>query len=93
MDKVKARVVVTGRVQGVAFRASTRHMARELGLAGWVRNLDTGEVEAAFEGPRETVETAVAWCHHGPPSARVTACDVTWEPPGDGPNPFEVRYA
>jgi acylphosphatase len=92
VENVRARVVIEGRVQGVAFRASTQHMARKLGLSGWVRNLDTGDVEAAFEGPRATVETALAWCRHGPPAARVTACEVRWEPLGDATQPFEVRY-
>lgn len=93
MANVRARVVVEGRVQGVAFRASTQQMARRLGLAGWVRNLDNGDVEAAFEGPPETVESAVAWCRQGPPSARVTGCQVSWEPVGDASLPFEIRYS
>ena len=91
MDTARARVVVAGRVQGVWFRASTRDVAEGLGLAGWVRNLPTGEVEAVFEGPRDRVDRAVAWCRTGPPSARVDRCEVMWEPP-QGEPPFRVRY-
>lgn len=93
MTQVRARVVVTGVVQGVAFRANTRQMARGRGLSGWVRNLDDGGVEAVFQGPREGVEGAVAWCRCGPPAARVDHCVVSWEPPGEEPNPFVTRYS
>jgi acylphosphatase len=92
VDNVKAHVVVQGRVQGVCFRAATRDMARELELAGWVRNLSTGEVEASFEGPRETVEQAVAWCRRGPAAALVTGCEVSWHAAEGAAAPFEVRY-
>lgn len=91
MDRVRAHVRVEGRVQGVWFRASTREVAEGLRLAGWVRNLPGGEVEAAFEGPREAVEEAVAWCGEGPPGARVDRCAVSWEPPVGAKPPFEVR--
>jgi len=91
VSAVRALVIVSGRVQGVYFRASTRDMARARSLAGWVRNLPDGDVEAVFEGPRDGVEAAVAWCRHGPPGARVDHCDVIWaEPTGDGP--FAIRY-
>lgn len=91
MSRVRAHVFVVGRVQGVWFRASTRDMARELGLAGWVRNLPDGGVEAVFEGPRAAVERAVAWCRTGPQAARVDHCDVIWEDP-EGLAPFAIRY-
>lgn len=91
MNAVRARVMVDGLVQGVWFRASTRDIARGLGLAGWVRNLVTGGVEAVFEGPRERVEQAVAWCRTGPPGARVDHCDVIWEEPV-GDSAFSIRY-
>ena len=87
----RARVLVTGRVQGVWFRASTRETAIELGLRGWVRNLPSGQVEAVFEGPRESVEQALEWCSHGPPSARVDDRAVIWESPV-GEEAFRVRY-
>lgn len=91
MDRVRAQVRVEGRVQGVWFRASTRDVAAGLGLAGWVRNLPTGEVEAAFEGPREAVEAALAWCAQGPAGARVDRCEVSWQPATGAQPPFEIR--
>lgn len=91
MDRVRAHVRIEGLVQGVWFRASTRDRAAELGLSGWVQNLPTGEVEAAFEGSRDAVEQALAWCRRGPPGARVDRCDVSWEPLGGANAPFTVR--
>lgn len=75
----RARIVVTGIVQGVAYRASAQAEAEGLGLTGWVRNLPDGRVEALAEGPRARVESLVAWCWRGPPLARVSDVSVTWE--------------
>ena len=77
----RVRVVVTGRVQGVFYRATCASLAREAGLAGSVRNLPGGGVEAVFEGSDEGVERLVAWCGRGPDRARVEAVEVTSEPP------------
>jgi acylphosphatase len=74
----KVRLLIRGRVHGVFFRQSTRERAQELGLVGWVRNLENGMVEVEAEGKRDLVEQLVAWCHKGPPSARVDAAEVTW---------------
>jgi acylphosphatase len=73
-------VVVSGRVQGVFFRANCAAKARELGLGGHVRNLPDGRVEAAFEGPEEGVDAMVAWCRRGPELARVDDVEVISEP-------------
>jgi len=89
-DRVRAHVFATGRVQGVYYRANTRETANELGLDGWVRNLDDGRVEAVFEGPRESVEAAVEWCHDGSPAARVEAVDVEYGE-AEGVEGFEIR--
>ena len=78
---VRARVVVTGRVQGVFYRASCRDEAAGRGLAGWVRNNPDGSVEAAFEGPDSNVREMIAWCRVGPPSAAVKDVSVAWEAP------------
>jgi acylphosphatase len=75
---VKVRLLIRGRVHGVFFRQSTRERARELGLIGWVRNLENGMVEVEAEGKRDLLEQLVAWCHIGPPSARVDGAEVTW---------------
>jgi acylphosphatase len=63
--------VVTGRVQGVSYRASTVDEARRLGLVGWVRNNPDGAVELEAEGEPAQIDALLAWCKHGPPSARV----------------------
>ncbi len=64
-------LIIHGRVQGVFYRGWTVETARGLGLAGWVRNLSDGTVEAHLEGQREAVERMIAAMHEGPPSARV----------------------
>jgi acylphosphatase len=86
----RAHVSVAGRVQGVYFRARTAEEAQRLGLSGWVRNTPQG-VEAVFEGSRETVERAIAWCHQGPPHAVVDTVDIAWEDP-EGLEGFSIRY-
>ena len=92
MAPARVHLVVSGRVQGVAFRASTADAARRLGLRGWVRNLPDGRVEAEAEGDRPQVEALVAWCRRGPPAARVLDLEVTWgEPRGDLAG-FEIRH-
>lgn len=88
----RARVRVTGRVQGVYYRQSTVEMANGLGLTGWVRNQPDGSVEALFEGEKTAVDRAIAWCHHGPPRAAVDEVAVEWL---DGPAEcvgFATRY-
>jgi acylphosphatase len=88
----RAHVVISGRVQGVAFRIATVEEAQRLGLDGWVRNLRDGRVEALVEGERPKVEALVAWCHHGPPPARVMDVQVSWEPAQGGLGPFDITY-
>jgi acylphosphatase len=92
MEEVKAHCLISGRVQGVFFRASTRQMAEPLGLSGYVRNLPSGQVEAVFEGPKGTVEKAVEWCRQGPPTARVSGVDVNWSAADGQFQGFGVRY-
>jgi acylphosphatase len=89
-DIVRAHVFVSGRVQGVFFRASCADQAKSLGVGGWVRNVPDGRVEAAFEGPRERVDEAVRWCRHGPPYAAVDHVEVDFEAPA-GETTFRVR--
>ena len=85
------RVRVHGRVQGVWFRGSTRDEARRLGLAGWVRNLEDGSVEAHVQGDPSAVEAMVAWCRVGPPLAAVTRLDVDEVDRDDTLTGFDVR--
>ena len=90
MATIGRRVLVTGLVQGVWFRQTTADVAREAGVAGWVRNLPDGRVEALLEGEPMAVEAVVAWCHRGPPAARVDSIDITDVPP-TGAADFAVR--
>ena len=73
---VRARVIATGRVQGVWFRDACRDVARTEGVRGFVRNRADGAVEAEFEGSEPAVDRMVAWCRIGPPRARVDHVDV-----------------
>lgn len=68
-----ARFIVTGRVQGVFFRASTRERALQLGVAGYAKNRPDGSVEVIVSGSREALDELDGWLHHGPPAARVEA--------------------
>jgi acylphosphatase len=77
---VRKRLRITGRVQAVAFRASTVTTARMLGLAGWVANRADGSVEVVAEGDEARVAALIRWCHYGPPAARVDHVAVTDEP-------------
>jgi acylphosphatase len=87
----RKRVLVSGFVQGVFFRDSCRSQAQRAGVAGWVRNLDDGRVEAVFEGEPAAVDRLVAWAHDGPPHAAVRAVEVVDEEP-EGLARFEVRW-
>ena len=89
---MRARIVVRGRVQGVAYRASTLRKARDLGLTGWVRNLPDGSVELEAQGDPAAIDALLAWCHQGPPMARVTAVEVDELAPGEPAAGFEVRH-
>jgi acylphosphatase len=71
MNAIRIRALVSGRVQGVFFRAETREQARRLGVAGWVRNLSDGRVEVLAEGEALSVRNLMDWCRNGPPHARV----------------------
>ncbi|HUS29104.1 MAG TPA: acylphosphatase [Kofleriaceae bacterium] len=87
----RIRAIVSGRVQGVSYRASTADKARQLGLAGWVKNLPDGSVELEAEGSPDQVAALVTWCHHGPPAARVDNVTVEELSPTGGDD-FDVRY-
>jgi acylphosphatase len=69
--KIRATVIVRGRVQGVAFRHHTAQAAARHGVTGWVMNQPDGSVQACFEGEEENVEAQVEWCRRGPVQARV----------------------
>jgi acylphosphatase len=75
------RVLVSGLVQGVFYRATCATRADQAGLAGFVRNLPDGRVEAGFEGASDAVEEMIRWCERGPGHARVDRIEVISEPP------------
>jgi acylphosphatase len=79
MKKRRAHVWITGRVQGVFFRAYTRDAAQMIGVTGWVRNLPDGRVEAVFEGESGKVEKMIEWCGEGSPMSRIEKVEILEE--------------
>jgi acylphosphatase len=77
--KITRHLAITGRVQGVGYRFYTQRKARELGVAGWVRNRRDGSVEALFAGPADDVRQMLDRCREGPPASRVTAVTILEE--------------
>ncbi|MGB3682308.1 MAG: acylphosphatase [Rubrobacteraceae bacterium] len=90
-DKDRAHVYISGNVQGVFFRDSTRQKAEELGLNGWVENTPDGRVEALFEGPADKVREMLGWCEEGPTQATVEDVEAEREQPEEDLQGFEVR--
>ena len=91
-DLVRARFLVTGRVQGVSFRQFTIDEARALGVRGWVRNLPDGRVEAEAEGERAAVEALLRACRRGPPPAQVDDLEVVWAAHAGDLGTFAARF-
>lgn len=89
--RIRRRVTVRGRVQGVFFRGSTEEQARRTGVDGWVRNLPDGGVEAVFEGEPAAVEALLAFVGQGPRHAEVQSVEVVQEPTA-GEQGFRVRF-
>ncbi|MGF3523095.1 MAG: acylphosphatase [Candidatus Bathyarchaeia archaeon] len=90
--KARAHVWVSGRVQDVFFRQATKREANSLGVKGWVRNLPDGKVEAVFEGEEDVVKMLLEFVKQGPPRAKVSKLDVTWEEPTGEFRTFSVVY-
>ncbi|PSP83497.1 acylphosphatase [Halobacteriales archaeon QS_6_64_34] len=91
MSRKRVRVYVSGQVQGVFFRGTTRDNAQEKGVDGWVKNLDDGRVEAVFEGDPDAVDEMVDFCYEGSEMASVSTVEVTEEEP-EGIDDFRIRY-
>lgn len=87
---IARRVRITGRVQGVFFRAWTRDEARSIGVQGWVRNCPDGAVEAHLEGDEGEVDELIRRMRHGPPHAKVTDLKIS-DVPVENLGRFEVR--
>lgn len=85
-------MIISGQVQGVWFRASTRDKAEQLGLKGWVKNTPDGSVEAVFEGEENLVQEMLEWCHHGPPLANVENVKVKKQSISNCFDRFSVKY-
>ena len=91
-EKIRAHIIVSGRVQGVYFREQTRKGAKKLDISGWVKNLEDGRVEAIFEGEKGKVEKMIDWVRQGPAFANVKDIELEWqEHKGEFKN-FKVRY-
>jgi acylphosphatase len=90
--RTRARLVVRveGRVQGVGYRAFVCERAEALGLAGWVRNLPSGDVDLEVEGPRATLQALVGELRSGPPASKVDDIHIEWAP-ARGTHGFEIR--
>ena len=87
---VRARLLISGRVQGVFYRASCRNEGAARQLDGWVRNLPDGRVEALAQGPKEKVEDLIKWCYRGPSHARVDNIEVSYEEPAEDLKSFDI---
>lgn len=90
--KINVHVIISGGVQGVWFRASTKQIAKQLGLTGWVRNTPDGCVEAVFEGDEKLVKEIIKWCHHGPPLSKVINVEVKNQEPTNEFSDFSIRF-
>ncbi len=91
-ENVRAQAIISGRVQGVFYRAETRKAAQGRGVTGWVKNRPDGAVEAVFEGNENDVAAMIEWCKGGSPAARVDNVDVDWETFTGEFSDFEVAY-
>lgn len=88
----RAHIFVSGRVQGVFYRARTRETALAHGLTGWVRNCADGRVEVLMEGEKENVTRVISWCRQGPPAAYVADVETLWEEPTGEFFDFTIKY-
>jgi acylphosphatase len=91
-SRIRRRVIVSGRVQGVAFRACARSAARNIGVLGWVRNRPDGTVETVIEGAAENVALMLAWIKKGAPHSRVDDVLVFEEKPSGEFTDFEITF-
>ena len=91
-DLARLHVNISGRVQGVYFRASALREAQKLGLCGWVTNSADGSVELVAEGAKAGLDKLLAWCRHGPPGAHVSDVAVRWESPEGCFRGFNIKY-
>ncbi len=89
----QAKIVVSGVVQGVFYRYSTKRTADDLGLKGTVRNLPDGGVEVVCEGDENSIRKLIEWCKQGPRGAIVDRVDVEWKEAVSGFKDFSILYS
>ena len=91
-DKIRAHIIVRGKVQGVYFRQNAQRICNEYGVTGWVLNLDDGSVEAILEGDKSSVEDAISWFKIGPPNAHVENIEVNYDRYSGEFKDFRISY-
>ena len=91
IKKVRAHLLIFGRVQGVAFSYYTQDIDQSLGINGWVKNCWDGKVEVVMEGEEDKVKELIDWCYHGPGSAIVEKVDIKWEKYREEFSTFGIR--
>ena len=92
MIKSSVHILVTGKVQGVFFRQATKVIAIKNHVTGWVKNLESGQVEILLEGEDQNVNSIVEWCHNGPANSRVDEIKIEQQKFSGQYSNFEVRY-
>jgi acylphosphatase len=90
--KARAHVLISGRVQGVAYRYFAEKYAKSFGITGWVKNLYDGRVEVLAQGDREDLDLFLARLKEGPRLALVEDFDVTWEEFTDEFQDFQIAF-
>lgn len=90
--KTTKHVIISGRVQGVFFRANTQQKAEQLGVNGWVRNTSDGKVEAVFVGDKQKVDEIIKWCHQGSSMAEVENVEIEEKESTDEYSDFTIKY-
>jgi len=91
-DKIRSRVIISGKVQGVCFRMEAKRVADRFNVYGWVKNNRDGTVEAVFEGNINDVNSVIEWCKKGPPYSRVVRVDVEQGTYTGAFEEFDVKY-
>lgn len=87
----QAHLIISGRVQGIFYRASCQEVAESYSLKGYVKNLPTGQVEVVAQGEKEKIEKLIEWCRKGPPGAGVSEVSIKWQEVKEEFRGFEVR--
>lgn len=86
----RIHLYLSGKVQGVYFRAYTKQEADALHITGWVKNTSDGRVEIVAEGEKEHIDSFLEWCREGPPQAHVSNTQIQWQNATDEFNQFSI---